>query len=97
MSAGASLNTRWKMLLVLITTIARTATITTSNVRIAIERYGLWQEENEIKSLQSMAFIKCKGVIVNTNDIKSVTSHGQHIFIECANNEHRNTLVLKMR
>ena len=36
-----------------------------------------------------MAFIKCKDVIVNTNDIKSVTAHGQHIFIECANNEYR--------
>ena len=36
-----------------------------------------------------MAFIKCKGVIVNTNDIKSITACGQHIFIECSNNEHR--------
>lgn len=36
-----------------------------------------------------MAFIKCKDVIVNTNDIKSVTGHGQYIFIECANNKHR--------
>lgn len=36
-----------------------------------------------------MAFIKCKGVIVNTNDIKSVTAHGQYIFIECAINEYR--------
>lgn len=26
---------------------------------------------------------------MNTNDIKSVTAHGQYIFIECANNEHR--------
>ena len=36
-----------------------------------------------------MAFIKCKGVIVNTNDIKSITAHSQYIFIKCANNEHR--------
>lgn len=36
-----------------------------------------------------MAFIKCKGLIVNTNDIKSVTAHGPYIFIECANNKYR--------
>lgn len=39
--------------------------------------------------MQSMAFIKCGSVIVNTNDIKSITGCGQYIFIECANNEHR--------
>lgn len=36
-----------------------------------------------------MAFIGSKGIIVNTNDIKSVTAHGQYIFIECENKEYR--------
>lgn len=36
-----------------------------------------------------MAFIGSKGIIVNTNDIKSVTAHGQYIIIECANKEYR--------
>lgn len=33
-------------------------------------------------------FIKIQDIIVNTNDILSVYTHGQSVIIECTNNEH---------
>lgn len=33
-------------------------------------------------------FIKCQDVIVNTNDIKSVSAHGQRLTIKCTDEEY---------
>ena len=33
-------------------------------------------------------FIKCQNVIVNTNDIKSVSAHGQRLTIKCIDEDY---------
>lgn len=36
----------------------------------------------------SAKFIKCQDVIVNTNDIKSVSTHGQRLTIKCTDEDY---------
>jgi hypothetical protein len=36
----------------------------------------------------SAKFIKCQDVIVNTNDIKSISAHGQRLTIKCTDEDY---------